>query len=354
MHGMTGIELFSGAGGLSLGARLAGISVKYAIEISKAPAATYEKNHVDTKLIREDIRSIDPLSLELPCGPTILFGGPPCQGFSTSNQKTRSFLNEKNWLFLEFLRFISKISPELVVFENVSGIIQTAKGYFYKELKSSLSKLNYHVSSKVIDASRCGVPQKRNRFFCIGCKSRPVEFRSVYKGTETVPVRDAISDLPTLAVGERSIKLPYRTSAKSKYAKTMRGELEECTGHLVTQNSDHIVERYVHVPQGGNWQDIPSTLMSTYKDRTRCHTGIYRRLRMDQPSVVLGNFRKNMLIHPKEDRGLSIREAARLQSFPDSYEFLGSIGQQQQQVGNAVPPLMAQRVFETILGQVQT
>ena len=336
-----------------MGARLAGIKVEYAIEVSNAPAATYRRNHADTKLIQEDIRSIDPLSLELPCEPTILFGGPPCQGFSTSNQKTRTLDNEKNWLFLEFVRFISKISPDVVVFENVSGIVQTAKGYFCNELTSALSELNYHVSFNVIDASQCGVPQRRNRFFCIGCKSKPVDFSSVYKDTQKVTVRDAICDLPSLSVGERSDKLPYRTSARSRYAREMRGDLEHCTGHLVTQNSQHIVERYLHVPEGGNWRDIPSELMTTYKDRTRCHTGIYRRLRMDKPSVVLGNFRKNMLIHPKEHRGLSIREAARLQSFPDSYEFLGSIGQQQQQVGNAVPPLMAQRVFECIQSQVQ-
>ncbi len=351
---MTGIELFSGAGGLSLGARMAGIRVTYAIEISKAPAATYKTNHSDTKLVNEDIRLIDPLSLDIPCGPIVLFGGPPCQGFSTSNQRTRSLLNTKNWLFQEFVRFIAQILPDIVVFENVSGIVHTAKGYFCKELELSLSRLNYHVTSKVVDASQCGVPQKRNRFFCIGCKSQPVDFSTVYKkSTPTVTVREAINDLPSLAVGERSNTLPYKARAKSLYAQEMRGDLQQCTGHLVTNNSHHVVERYFHVPEGGNWEDIPGEMMTTYKDRTRCHTGIYRRLQMGKPSVVLGNFRKNMLIHPREHRGLSVREAARLQSFPDSYEFFGSIGQQQQQVGNAVPPLMAQRVFENILYQVK-
>lgn len=349
---MTGIELFSGAGGLSLGARMAGVTVKYAIEISKAPAATYKRNHTNTELVNEDIRSIDPLSLDIPCGPIVLFGGPPCQGFSTSNQRTRSLQNSNNWLFREFVRFIDQISPEVVVFENVAGIVHTAEGYFCKELKLSLSRLNYHITSKVVDASQCGVPQKRNRFFCIGCKSRSVDFNKIYRNSPTVTVREAISDLPSLVVGERSNTLPYKTPARSPYAQKMRNNLQQCTGHMVTNNSHHVVERYFHVPQGGNWQDIPIELMTTYKDRTRCHTGIYRRLQMDQPSVVLGNFRKNMLIHPKEHRGLSVREAARLQSFPDSYEFFGSIGQQQQQVGNAVPPLMAQRVFENILYQV--
>ena len=351
---MIGIELFSGAGGLSLGARLAGISVKYAIEISEAPAATYKRNHTDTTLLQEDVRLIDPLSLDLPNTPTILFGGPPCQGFSTSNQRTRSLQNKRNWLFREFVRFIAKISPDFVVFENVAGIVHTANGYFREQLELSLSKLNYHVTSKVVDASRCGVPQRRNRFFCIGCKSRPVHFKKLYRNIPLVTVGDAISDLPSLAIGEMSNVLAYRAPAKSAYARKMRNTLNECTGHFVTNNAPHVVERYLHVPEGGNWQDIPAELMTTYKDRTRCHTGIYRRLQLDQPSVVLGNFRKNMLIHPEEHRGLSVREAARLQSFPDSYEFLGSIGHQQQQVGNAVPPLMAQRVFENILDQTKT
>lgn len=128
----------------------------------------------------------------------------------------------------------------------------------------------------------------------------------------------------------------------------MRGSSIESSNNLVTKSSPEIIKRYRYVPQGGNWQNIPENLMNNYKDTTRCHTGIYHRLKEDEPSVVLGNFRKNMLIHPQQDRGLSVREAARLQSFPDWYEFVGSIGFQQQQVGNAVPPLLAKAVFTAI------
>jgi DNA (cytosine-5)-methyltransferase 1 len=163
-----------------------------------------------------------------------------------------------------------------------------------------------------------------------------------------VTVRDALSDLPCLENGSNADILPYLRDADNEYAMSMRGTLTHCTGHLVTKNSEQVIKRYNHIKQGENWESIPVELMQNYTDPARCHTGIYHRLRDDKPSVVIGNYRKNMLIHPWSNRGLSVREAARLQSFPDDYIFTGSIGFQQQQVGNAVPPLLAKKVFELI------
>jgi DNA (cytosine-5)-methyltransferase 1 len=215
---------------------------------------------------------------------------------------------------------------------------------------NSFKKIGYTCSWEILDASDFGVPQTRSRFFLIGSKhGKAVEFPQVtYKPKATV--KQAFDDLPKLENGANEDKLEYSHKARTNYAKSLRGELTSCTGHLVSKNSNSVIERYAYIPQGGNWENIPETLMENYTDRNRCHTGIYYRLTENAPSITIGNYRKAMVVHPKEDRGLSVREAARLQSFPDDYQFVGSIGFQQQQVSNAVPPLLAKAVFETIVG----
>ena len=206
------------------------------------------------------------------------------------------------------------------------------------------------MSYGILNALDFGVPQKRSRFFLIGSRTnRKVELpRQSVSSPTIVKLHDAIADLPNLVNGATESWLPYGDTPPSKYAKELRKGLAGCSSHFVTKNSDDIIRRYRCVPPGGNWENIPPKMMKNYKDRNRCHTGIYYRLRYDCPSIVIGNYRKNMLIHPLEDRGLSVREAARIQSFPDSYEFAGSIGFQQQQVGNAVPPQLAKAVFRQL------
>jgi DNA (cytosine-5)-methyltransferase 1 len=333
---------------MSLGASMAGIDVRLAIEKDTHAAATYAHNHPDTRLIIDDIANVDKINVCKRGKTSVLFGGPPCQGFSTSNQRTRSRENPSNWLFREFVRITRLWKPDWVLFENVRGIVETEHGLFRDSIVRDLEEAGYTCSCGVLCASDFGVPQIRSRFFVIA--SRHGISVNMPKPTtrRTVTVRQAIADLPSLPNGASKDYLPYAHKPRSNYAKSMRNGHLGCNGHFVTNNATHIVERYTHIPQGGNWEDIPEELMANYTDRTRCHTGIYRRLSEDKPSTVLGNYRKNMLIHPSEDRNLSVREAARLQSFPDWYEFRGSIGFQQQQVGNAVPPMLAQAVFSAL------
>jgi DNA (cytosine-5)-methyltransferase 1 len=349
---LIGIDLFAGAGGMSLGARQSGVEIKLCVENDPHALATYSHNQKDARIFSDDIRKLsadDILSVRKHLNDElVVFGGPPCQGFSTSNQRTRSSDNPNNWLFQEFIRVVKISQPEWVVFENVKGILETEGGIFLEHTITSLQELGYTISHQVLNAAEYGVPQARSRLFVVGnLHGTSYQFPKPIK--RKVTVAEAISDLPKLSNGAYIDWADYASEPNSAYARKMRNNRKTSPNHLVTRNAAHIIERYKHIPQGGNWEHIPKELMNNYADVSRCHTGIYRRLKADEPSVVIGNFRKNMLIHPWEHRSLSVREAARLQSFPDWFEFKGSIGFQQQQVGNAVPPLLAKAVFSKIV-----
>ncbi|MCX7044371.1 MAG: DNA cytosine methyltransferase [Candidatus Sumerlaeota bacterium] len=344
-----GVDLFAGAGGLSLGAQMAGIDVKLAIEKDPHAAATYKRNHPQTRLIVEDIANVRKIDVPKDGKISVLFGGPPCQGFSTSNQRTRTRENPSNWLFKDFIRLVRNWEPDWIVFENVRGIIETERGLFLRTIVDEFEEAGYTCAHGVLCASDFCVPQIRSRFFLIGSRHGTIVEMPKPIVRRPVTVRQAIEDLPSLCNGASEDYLRYPRKPRSNYAKAMRNGQDGCHGHLVTSNASNIIERYRYIPQGGNWENIPKRLMNNYTNRARCHTGIYRRLDENFASIVLGNYRKNMLVHPREDRGLSIREAARLQSFPDRYEFTGSIGFQQQQVANAVPPLLAKAVFQALV-----
>ena len=350
---MYAIDIFAGAGGMSLGSALSGIPVAAAVELDRHSARTYAANHPHTKLMTKDVKSLTRKAILSLGGrnqsPLVLFGGLPCQGFSYSNPRHRNKNNDSNWLFKEFIRIVDILTPEWAVIENVRGIGDTAKGYFLNKIVTELERRSYGVTHAPLNASHFGVPQNRTRYFIVANRTkRPFEMPQ-RSSDALVSVREAIHDLPKLHNGNTQDELPYGKGRPSNYAKTMRSDQKICKNNLVTRNNPLVIERYKHIPQGGNWTSVPSRLLSNYKDTSRCHTGIYHRLSYDRPAVVLGNYRKNMLVHPQQDRGLSVREAARLQSFPDSYEFFGSIGFQQQQVANAVPPLLAREVFTSIL-----
>ena len=348
---MIGIDIFAGAGGMSLGASLAGIDVQFAVENDPWACGTFRRNHPNTVIHEVDIRNVTAKTLK-PwmefADSLVLFGGPPCQGFSWSNAKTRNNANSHNWLFREFIRVARILKPGWIVFENVQGFVDTEGGMFRETTERCFVELGYSIWTDRLNAIDYGVPQDRTRFFLVGTK-HAIAFEFPRRRRRRITVDDAIRDLPVLQSGHSQCWMQYGRKLPSTYAKRMRGNRKGCCNHLVTQNAEFVLERYSYVPQGGNWENIPESMMENYTDRTRCHTGIYHRLFGKRPSIVIGNFRKNMLIHPYQDRGLSVREAARLQSFPDRYEFVGSIGFQQQQVGNAVPPLLAKSVFSSIL-----
>jgi DNA (cytosine-5)-methyltransferase 1 len=356
------IDIFAGAGGLSLGFKQAGFKIVQAIEKDPHAAETYRGNHTDTDLIEDDICKLEPLKCLMRLGLrpgdiTVLIAGPPCQGFSESNRRTRSLDNPKNYLYKEFLRFLRVMKPIWFVLENVAGIRTLERGRIMQNIIEACRLLGYKVDWRELNSAQYGVPQFRRRIFIIGNQlGLPIPFPVPTHAPNRKPyvtVWQAISDLPHLKNGASVDYLPYKVNGRhlSQYQRAMRASIDSGTsvqGNLVTLNSQKVLERYRHIRPGCNWKSIPDDLLNNYEDYSRCHTGIYHRLQWRKLSKVIGNFRKNMLIHPEDDRGLSVREAARLQSFPDNYVFYGSIGFQQQQVGDSVPPLLAEAVAHCI------
>lgn len=351
---LVGIDIFSGAGGLSLGAEMAGAHIAFAVEKDKSAAETYRYNHPETPILYADIHDINPLE-HLPQlnsdDQLIVFGGPPCQGFSTSNTVTRNMQNPNNSLFEEFVRFVSVLKPDWFLFENVEGFMRFEKGEIRNLVKKCFEEdLKYTVNDTLLTASEYGVPQHRNRYIMVGNR-HGIKFQFPKKQEKVYTVADAISDLPVLVNGQMEDKMSYALplSKASEYARMMRKGSKFAKQNYVSRNANYVIERYKYIGQGQNWKAIPVELMQNYQDRNNCHSGIYKRLLPNKPSVVISNYRKNMLIHPWQDRGLSVREAARLQSFPDTFIFRGTIMHIQQQIGNAVPPLLAKAIFQQII-----
>ena len=350
MGNRIGIDIFSGAGGLSLGAEMAGISVRYGVEINKYAAASFEHNHKNATVLTGDITQIKTSELKLDEEVFVIMGGPPCQGFSMSNTMSRNMDNEKNFLYLEFVRFVRELKPRWFVLENVWGLTKMNDGQILETIKENFIALGYDVKAKILWANEYGVPQNRYRCFIVGNRDG-VDFEFPQSQGTRVTVGEALADLPPLVNGQMLPEADYIISYEeaSEYAKLMRNNSQTAKQNFVTLNNELVIQRYHYIPQGGNWRDIPDFLMTNYADKSRCHSGIYKRLKADAPSVVISNYRKSMLIHPTQDRGLSVREAARLQSFPDDFIFQGPHMSIQQQIGNAVPPLLSKAVFDQIL-----
>lgn len=364
---LIGIDLFSGAGGLSLGFENAGFSIVYALEKDKYAAETYKRNRNGRITVDiADIADMKPMEILTRLGLDkgdldIVLGGPPCQGFSIANIRTRSWDNPSNQLIFRFWDFVRQVMPRWFVMENVAGLGNFDNGKVREELVQLFKRSGYQADVAVLEASHFGVPQTRKRIFFVGNRvGRPIGFlqelaQSNSPFSTTVTVRKAIDDLPILPCGNSIDPLTYvkNKADATEYQRSMRLKSGmEVYNNCVSMNNKLVRERYRYIKQGENWSALvvrKPELLHNYKDLSKCHGWIYLRLRWNKPSVVISNYRKNMLIHPEQDRGLSVREAARLQSFPDDYIFYGPLGFQQQQVANAVPPLLAKSLGAAIL-----
>lgn len=359
----TAIDLFCGAGGLSEGFRQAGFHVLAGNDIDPHAARTFIASHSTARLLPGPIEEVSACDLlrsaglrkgELDC----LVGGPPCQAFSVYNHQ-RGMHDKRSGMFHEYLRIVDGLMPAWVVMENVTGITSVGGGRAVEEIFSGLERRGYRVESRILRAEEFGVPQERRRIFFLGNRlGLPIMWPEPTHGAglrRFVTVWDAIGDLPPLENGEDPHgPLPYALPPVTRYQVMLRGNSDEVANHAAPRLAPINLRRMKHIPEGGSWRDIPFDLLPDGMKRARrCdHTKRYGRLRksgMSSTILTKCDLHWGAFIHPEQDRALTVREAARLQSFPDRISFAGPRTEQYVQVGNAVPPLLGRRVAEAIL-----
>lgn len=404
---LTVIDLFAGAGGMGLGFlsasnKKSGYRVIEVAEIDPIYLSSLRRNYLnfakakDINLSECSTSNFEPIDLTKSLdrfkiadkanregGVDILIGGSPCQGFSQANRNSWSPDNPFNKLVEYFIKCAEELNPKVVLMENVQGILWTSKNTKSKKevtvadhVSKRLTQAGYVLFTAVLDAAWYGVPQHRNRFFLLALHKSlgytekdfgewgafPIPTHGYFGENGYVTVRQAISDLPTIENGESRLLQEYtepslKKLSQNEFLKQMRylsGKMIE--GHVVSNQADYVIERYKNVPEGGNWKDIRH-MMTNYTDIERTHSNIYRRLKWDEPSITIGNYRKSMIIHPSQNRGLSLREAARLQSLPDWFTFsnstnanaTGGLVHKQQQLANAVSFLLTESIAKHIL-----
>lgn len=339
----TFVDLFAGAGGLSLGLESAGWRPVLGVEMWPDAVRTYCANRggrdgVGLGIWDRDIADLGTSDLDerMPNGVDWVVGGPPCQGFSTVGKRDRE--DPRNRLVKQFARVVKHLNPWGILLENVQGL---ADMRFVEPIRTIFSNLGYETQVAVLRAADYGVPQLRKRVFFVGSRSG-LRFRfprRTHTPRQYVSVLDAIGDLPKLKAGESATE--YDSPPRTEYQRRLRKGSKMIQGHDVSNHPATLVRAISHIPDGGNRRSIPDHL----QPKSGFHNS-YSRLRSDEPAVgVTGNMGKpsaSRCVHPFQDRGLTAREGARLQSFPDTYHFMGGVTSQRLQVANSVPPLLAE------------
>ena len=376
---LTMIDLFAGAGGLSEGLSEAGFHSLFASEIVPTYAETYKKNHASSEVLTADIRTIDAEEIREKLGMEkgnldLLAGGPPCQGFSI-NAPIRSVLDERNHLFKEYLRFVDAFAPRAILIENVPGLVSFEHGATLHAILEALSEMGYGADVRILGAAYYGVPQMRWRTIILGLRGKQLplnafpeptyhapirpNFTTVFNGqmlvklplveasTHFTTVEEAIGDLPPLKAGEKGEAVKeYYSDPKCDYQRRLRTGSPGVYNHEAPRLSKINMERLKYIKPGGNWTDIPDELLPKGMQIANKgdHTKRYGRVTPDGlASTILTKCDPHWgaYFHYNQDRSFTVREAARLQSFPDHYVFLGTQAEQYAQVGNAVPPMLA-------------
>lgn len=340
------IDLFCGCGGLSIGFEMAGFETKAAIDMWKDAVETYNFNHKNKVAQCEDIHNwSDEYLTKLALSGEVVgvVGGPPCQGYSTVG--TRDVNDPRNHLYLEYCRVVEKINPDFFVLENVKGLTTLANGAFKDDIIDRFGKLGYNVEYKILNAADYGVPQNRLRVFFVGIKGKSFNFPKPLDKVYTS--KDAISDLPVLDEINGMDELhQYSKEPSNDFQKRMRGHSKVLKNHQITKHSRQTVDIISKVPDGGSIKDLPKEFWEIRK-----YNKAFQRMSSEKPSNTVDTGHRNYF-HYSENRIPTVRENARIQSFPDEFEILGSKTSQYKQVGNAVPPLLAFAIAEEIKKQI--
>ncbi len=323
----TYIDLFCGAGGLSLGFDRAGFRNILAVEINPRFAETYRRNFPSHRLVIDDIKNLDEARIKELIGKEnvdVIAGGPPCQGFSIAGNIGRTFLeDDRNKLFREFVRFVGLLNPRIFVLENVAAMATHRRGETLQTIIEAFRKAGkgYRVQCRVLNSADYEIAQERRRTVLVGVRADlNAEFSYPERSGVIRTIRDAIGDLPPLESGETS----------------------NVPNHTAMRHSAQMLEKMSYVKDGGDRTDIPKDLRPASGDVRK-----YIRYDSRKPSVcVTGDMRK--IFHYEQNRALTARELARIQSFPDDFVFEGTSIQIQQQIGNAVPPLLAEKIAEKV------
>ena len=359
----TVVDLFCGAGGLSHGFMQAGYDVLFGSDIDPTFGRTFMASHPHAKFVAKPIEALtlDEVlqATQLQAGELdVLVGGPPCQGYSVYNHG-RGEQDPRAGLFREYLRLVRGLRPKWLVMENVTGLTSISGGRLIESIVAEIEASGYRdVAFKVLKAEEFGVPQERRRIVFIANRlGVPIEFpQTSHDGISKpyVTVWDAIGDLPAInEQWEFEAGAEYVSSIQNDYQRAMRRRSERASNHFGPRLSKINLERIRHIPQGGSWRDVPFELLPAgmKKAKRSDHTKRYGRPRpTDLACTILTkcDIHWGAYVHPIQNRAFTVREAARLQSFPDDFVFYGSMTEQFVQVGNAVPPLMAKAIAEQI------
>ena len=344
------LDLFSGAGGFSYGMEQnKHFRTVVATDCNEKAIATFEYNMPDAVTIVGDItdkKTKDTiLNNSAKLGVNMIIGGPPCQGFSLKGKKL-GLADPRNYLFNEYLNIVEALKPEVFVIENVKALLSTSAGWFKDQILERIGTLGYYVDYGVMTASDFGVPQARQRAVFLCCKTTKI---CLPKATTCKPitVRNAISDLAYLSSGEGAYEQEYATQAQSSYQKTMRRNSSKLYNHKASNHSDVAIRKLSMIPPECGKEHLPKELLGKQK-----FSGTWGRLKWDALSPTIdtrfdacSNGTNN---HPFLNRAITPREAARLQSFDDCFVFVGPKVAIRQQIGNAVPPLMAKAIADSI------